>query len=238
MIVVKIILWTLLALLILIALALAVPTRLYVRYTNEVFLQVRYLFLKFTIPLTDEQKAKKKPKKPKKEKKKKSDSAEKNAARTSDTKNKDSKSKNKKDGKKKKPNPVVKWLKKLYNKGKVDAIITAFKDIASVAGTLLKPIFKNLRLRQLHIGITVASEDAADTAINYGRLCAGVYPALTILLNIMKYDDYSVDIRPDFDKKSLETDISAEISLVPWVVIGGAVHAVVRLAGYKLKGEI
>ena len=233
MIVLKIILWVLLALLLLIAAALAVPTRVFVRYTDEVFLQIRYLFLKITIPITEEQKAQKKPKRNKKEEKEKKTDTEKTSAEDKKS-NKDRKEKK---DKKKKQNPVVKWLKSLYNKGGVDAIITAFKDIASLAGNVLKPIFKNLRLRRLDIDITVAADNAADTAINYGRLCAGVYPALTLLLKIMKYDRYSVNIRPDFDKKALETDICAEIALVPWVVIGGAVHALVRAVGFKLKGE-
>lgn len=238
MLIIKIILRVLLALLILIALALAVPTRLYVRYNGEIFLQVRYLFLKITIPVTDEQKAARKPKKPKKSKKgadkdgtggdKEKNKAEKNGA---DGKNKDKK-------KKKKPNPVVKWLKSLYNKGGVDAIISAFKKIASLVGSVLKPIFKTLKLRHLNIDITSASDNAADTAVNYGRLCAGIYPALTVILSVVKYDDYTVKIRPDFDKKELEADISTEISVIPWAAIGGAVCALVRFIGFKIKGEL
>ncbi len=231
MIAVKIVLWVLLGLLILIAAALAVPVRLYVRYTKEIFLQVRYLFLKFTIPITEEQKAqqaKKKRKKPGRPDKKKDKAA-------SDKSDKKSGGKPKK---KKKENPVVKWLKSLYNKGGVDAIITAFKRIASLVGNVLKPIFTHVRLSHLNIDIAVASDNAADTAINYGRLCAGVYPALTVILNVVKYDDYKVNIRPDFDKKELETDISTEIAIVPWVAAAGALHALVRFIGFKIKGEL
>ena len=225
MIVIKIILWTLLALLVIIAAALAVPTRIYVRYAEEITLQVRYLFLKFTIPVTEEQKAKKQ-KKPKKEKKKKPQKEEKSGSQ------KDKK------GKKKKPNAAVKWLKTLYRRGGVDAITEAFKKLASLAGNVLKPIFRHLRLRSLDINIIVAADNAADTAINYGRLCAGIYPALTVLLSVMKYDDYSVDIRPDFDKTALEPDIAAEVSLVPWIAIGGAVQALVRFLIFKIKREL
>ena len=46
----------LLAVLLILAAALTVPVRVYVRYTNEIFLQIRYLFLKFNIPITEEQK--------------------------------------------------------------------------------------------------------------------------------------------------------------------------------------
>ena len=251
MAVIGIILKILLAILLLIAAALAVPTRVYFRYADDIFLQIRYLFLKINVPLTEEQKAsaskKKKIKKTIKPKKNKipdkkneqknsysSDSTVK-SAKSDNKKEKKLKNKNKKA---KKPNPVVKWLKGLYKKGGADAIIEAFKKIASLAGNVLKPIFKNLRIRRLDINIISASEDAAEAAINYGKLCAGVYPALTVLLNIMKYDDYSVSIKPDFDKKAFEADISVEISLVPWVVIAGAVHAAIRFVKFKIKGEL
>lgn len=236
MIVIKIILWTLLALLILIALALAVPTRVYFRLTDDIFLQVRYLFLKITIPISDKEKEKKpkKKKKPKKDKKaKKAAASEKKASEAVA-----SKKGRKKEKKKKEPNKAVNWLKRLHSKGGVSAIIGAFKRIASLAGNILKPIFTHLKFRELNIDITVASDNAADTAINYGRLCAGVYPALTALLKIIKYDDYSVRIRPDFNKEKLEYDISAEIALVPWIAIGGALHALVRLVIFRVKGEL
>ena len=264
MIVIKIILRVLLALLIIIAAALAVPTRVYIRYTNEVFLQIRYLFLKITIPITDEQKAQKenntpplikkikgiikKKEKPGGAKEKTSGDTDKGktvkqdkktfAAKKEKAGSKKRAPKEKKAKKKKKPNPIIKWIKGLYKKGGVDAIIEAFKKIASLVGTVLKPIFKNIRLKQLNIDITVASDNAADTAINYGKLCAGVYPALTVILSVMKYDDYSVAIRPDFNKKDLEPDISAEISLIPWIAIGGAVHALFRFINFKVKGEL
>ena len=103
---------------------------------------------------------------------------------------------------------------------------------------MLKPIFRHIKFRQLNIDITVASDNAADTAINYGRLCAGVYPALSVILNVIKYDDYKVNIRPDFDKSELEADISAELSLIPWIALAGALTALVRFIGFKIKGEL
>lgn len=241
MLILKIILYILLALLILIVLALAVPTRLYVRYNGEIFLQLRYLFLKITIPITEEQKAAKEKKKKrskasqKRAAKKEAKIAEKQAAQEAEKKQKTDKKGGKK---KKKPNPVVKWLKSLYNKGGVEAIITAFKRIASLVGGVLKPVFKTFKLRNLNIDITSAADNAADAAINYGRLCAGVYPALSLILSVVRYNKYTVNIRPDFDKKEFEADISTEISVIPWAAVCGALCSLVRFVGFKIKGEI
>ncbi len=237
MFIIKIILKILLTILIILALALCVPTRFYVRYTNEVFIQIRYLFIKFTIPITESQKAKTKNKKISAKKKvnvEKSKPKSENQKTNSNNKKQKRKDKNKN----KKPNPVVKWLKSLYNKGGVEAITEAFKKIASLVSNVLKPIFRSVRFRNIDINIIVASDNAADTAINYGRLCAGVYPALGIILNVIKYNQYSVNIKPDFNKEKIELDISTEISLIPWVVIFGAVHALVRFIKFKAKGEL
>ena len=235
MIVIKIILYILLALLVVITLALAIPARLYVRYNGDIFLQLRYLFLKITIPVTEEQKAEQEKKKRRKNPK----AAEKKAAKKQAEKAAKKAEKRKKGAKKKKkPNPVVKWLKSLYNKGGVDAIITAFKRIASLVVGALRPLFRTLKLRHLSIDIISAADNAADAAINYGRLCAGVYPALSLILGVVRYDDYKVNIRPDYDKKALEADISTEISVIPWAAVGGALCALVRFIGFKIKGEL
>lgn len=233
-----IVLKILLAVLLILAVALAVPVRVYVRYTNEIFLQVRYLFLKINIPITEEQKKSAAAKKQPRSKKKKTEVKKQAAQKSAESTVVESKKTKKKKQKNKKKNPVLEWIKKLYKKGGVDALIAAFGKIADIVGSVLKPIFKNIKIRHLNIDITVAADNAADTAINYGRLCAGVYPALSVILNVMKYGDYKVNIRPDFDKSELETDISAELSLIPWIALAGALASLVKFIGYKIKGEL
>lgn len=243
--------------LIIIAAALAVPTRLFVHYTDDIYLQIRYLFLKINIPINEEQKAaqqKKKSEKPRRFGKKKPDEqsqnkgpAERNTllksrAKAADGTRKRGKppgtQKRKKPKKPKKTNPILKWLKGFWKKGRLEAIITAFKRIAELVSGLLKPIFQSLRIRTLNIDIAAASDNAADTAVNYGKLCAGIYPALAVILNVVKYDDYNINIRPDFNKTEMEADIAAEVSLIPWAAVIGAVKALVGFVKYKLRGEL
>ena len=116
--------------------------------------------------------------------------------------------------------------------------MNAVKEIAKLAVTFLKPIFKHLKIKDLDMDIVVAFEDAADTAVKYGYACAGIYPSLAVLLKIMKYKKYSVNIRPDFDKKSPEINVFLELTLVPWFVVFGAVHALVDFLILRAKGEL
>lgn len=212
MIVIKIILWVLLALLLLLVTAFSFPVRVSVKYSDDISLIVKYLFLKFPIDLNGEKKPEKKSKK--------------------------SQSSSKQKTKPKKENAAVKWLKDTFKERGLKGLLNVFTEIAKLAGTFLKPIFRNIVIKKLDLNVTVAFEDAAQTAINYGYFCSGIYPALAVLLRIMKYKDYSVKIVPDFDKKSPQFDVYAEISLIPHFVVFGAVHALVNFIVLKAKNKI
>ena len=281
MIIIKIILWVLLAVLLIAAAALMIPTRIGVRYTDDVTVVIKYLFLKFTVVGdTEEKKPKrkifsvlgKKPKGTYKKKKKSKNTAAKNKTAASNkntniqkktaasnknttaqkktvasnkkvkeeniSKKKtkaDSRKKPVKKASKKEENAAVKWVKNTFKEKGLGGLMNAFKEIAKLAGTFLKPIFKHTRIKHLDLNVTVAFEDAAQTAINYGYFCSGIYPALAVLLRIMKYDDYSVNIAPDFDKQEPEFDVFAELSIIPWFVVFGAVHSLVNYLILKYK---
>lgn len=219
MIVIKIILWVLLALLLLLVTAFSFPVRVSVKYSDNISLIVKYLFLKFPIDLNGEKKPEKKSKKAKSNLKQNPEP----------TKNKPTP---------KKENAAVKWLKDTFKERGLKGLLNVFTEIAKLAGTFLKPIFRNIVIKKLDLNVTVAFEDAAQTAINYGYFCSGIYPALAVLLRIMKYKDYSVNIATDFDKKSPEFDVYAEISLIPHFVVFGAVHALVNFIILKAKNKI
>ena len=281
MIIIKIILWVLLAVLLIAAAALMIPTRIGVRYTDDVTVVIKYLFLKFTVVGdTEEKKPKrkifsvlgKKPKGTYKKKKKSKNTAAKNKTvasnkntniqkktaasnKNTNTQKKtvasnkkvkeeniskkktkaDSRKKPVKKASKKEENAAVKWVKNTFKEKGLGGLMNAFKEIAKLAGTFLKPIFKHTRIKHLDLNVTVAFEDAAQTAINYGYFCSGIYPALAVLLRIMKYDDYSVNIAPDFDKQEPEFDVFAELSIIPWFVVFGAVHSLVNYLILKYK---
>lgn len=280
LIIIKIILWVLLAVLLIVALALAIPVRVRIRYTDDVSVVIKYLFLKFTVVGTEQEKKTKKRffRKKKKtvkstaeskkvtskkknvtgsktinnstvsEKKtavsketiKKENISDTNSKKTSvkTESRKKSDKKTKKKSEKKEENAAVKWIKDTFKESGLGGLLNAFKEIAKLAGTFLKPIFKHIRIKNLDLNVTVAFEDAADTAVNYGYFCSGIYPALAILLRIMKYDDYSVNIVPDFDKKKPEFDVFVNLSILPWFVVFGAVHALINYLILKYKGKL
>lgn len=244
MIVIKIVLWILLAILIIVFLALFVPVYVTVKYTDDIYVYIKFLFLKINV--AGDKKTPKKKKKPKKIKASKTKSvSNKKVTASKKTKNTEV-SKGKKqiwNRKKEKPpkkqeNAVVKWIKKTFHKKGLSGLLNAFKEIAKLTGTFLKPVFEHITIKKLDVNVTVASDNAADTAVNYGYFCAGMYPAIEVILQVMKYDDYSVIIVPDFDKKNPEFDVTAVLFLVPWFVVVGAVKAFGKFLVLKRKGKL
>lgn len=248
MIVVKIILWILLAILVIFIIALFIPVFVKVQYTDDISVVVQYLFLKFHV-LGDEQEDDvsedeeesntdqvdsekvvyteviKEKSTVKSEKTKKSEKPEKSARK-----------RKKQMSPEKKENAALKWIKTTFNEKGLKGLLSAFKEIARLTGTFLKPVFSHIRIKMLDVNVTVASENAADTAVNYGYFCAGMYPALGVILRAVKFDDYNVVIVPDFNKKKSEFDVSAVLCLVPWFAAVGAVKALIEFLILKYKG--
>lgn len=244
MIIIKVFLWALLALILIVILALFIPVEIEVRYTDDVSVIIQYLFLKFTVVGEKKEKPNKKKNSRKKRlfgktvKTKRTSLQKKTVAKDKKTVADKPKVNSKKRAEPKKENIILKWVKNTFKEKGLSGLLNAFREIAKLAETLLKPIFKHIRIKLLDLNVRVAFEDAADTAVKYGYFCSGIYPALAVLLNIMKYDDYSVNIAPDFDKKEPEFDVFTNLKILPWFVVIGAVKALIDFLILRSKGKL
>lgn len=89
-----------------------------------------------------------------------------------------------------------KFLKELGLSG----IVNLFTSITELAAGVLKDFFAHIIIKSFALSIKVGGKDAADTAINYGKVCSVVYPLTSAVISSMKYTHYGVDILPDFTK--------------------------------------
>lgn len=99
-------------------------------------------------------------------------------------------------------------------------LVSLIKKIAELAGGVLKDFFKHIIIKKLMLSISVAEEDAAKTAVNYGYYCSAVYPAVGIILRSVKCKKYGVDIKPDFSenaKPSYYVELEAKIRVI-WIL--------------------
>ena len=157
------------------------------------------------------------PAKPKKEKKKKK--AKKQTSKTEQPKKKEEK----------KPSLVKKYG--------IEWLLNLIKKVAELAVSALQDFFSHILVKKLSLSISVAGDDAADTAIKYGKYCAIVYPAVGTIVRVVKCKSYGVDINPNFSEKT-ETEINFDFAarVFTFRLIGLAVKHGIK--GLKLLAEV
>ena len=68
----------------------------------------------------------------------------------------------------------------------------------------LKTIDKKIKITNFDCKITVGGNDAADTAIQYGAVCAVVYPFVNFLATITDFNFKDIVVISDFDSGKYE----------------------------------
>ena len=106
-------------------------------------------------------------------------------------------------GEKKPESPVTKKLKNDMKKGGLPATVT---ETAQILITILKELSSLLghcTAKKYELNIICSSEDAAQTAISYGKCCAAAFPLLGLFGSLIKIKKKgrNIDIRCDFTGK-------------------------------------
>ena len=116
-----------------------------------------------------------------------------------------------------KENSKPKKEKKSFSErfGSVSDIIEKVKVIWNCSAKGLKKLFLHIYIDGLVIDFRIAGEDAYKTALNYGRISAGVYNAIGVISSLFRAKIRSVDIVCDFDGKKSVFDCEAKISIKP-----------------------
>lgn len=60
-------------------------------------------------------------------------------------------------------------------------------------------LFKRFKFKDVYLDITVASENAAYTAVEYGAVCAAVYPAMSLISTVATANIKRLNVSANFD---------------------------------------
>lgn len=90
-------------------------------------------------------------------------------------------------------------------------------------------LIKKLKIKDFILDITVATENAAYTAIEYGAVCSAVYPAVAFVGSVVQMNIKRMNVSADFEgeKSSLITSGVVKCRLI-WAIIA-AVGLIVAL---------
>ena len=141
------------------------PIGIKLNYTGDFNCVITYLFFKFNLPNTKENKTIKKQNKPNL----------------------------KEEGKKQKPKK---------HKRKLSCYIDEYKTPILNILKSLKKLLRKIVVKEFLVNIVVGDEDASTTAVEYGALCASVYPLLSAFESFFEVKNKSYNIKADFEEKS------------------------------------
>lgn len=177
-------------------------------YFGSFNLKVSWLFLKFTLfPMNKKEKEKKEePPKQTEEPPKEEASAE------QPTEKKDN------------------IFKRFYNNQGFDGVIELVNNAAYSLMRMMNSFKKHLVIRELYLWMTVSkNNDAAETALEYGRVCQKVFPALSFICSTLPVRKYDAEIEPDFLGKKNKAEFVFSISVRPIFFINAVIVLAIRL---------
>lgn len=181
------------------------PIRMKLTYTDDFSFSVSYLFFTFSIypsakEKTESKRAVKKEKKP-------SEKSEK---------------------KKEEKNTPFSSLQKLGAAEGVEGAVDFVKEVSSIVINTTGKLCSHLIVNLIDVRMDVAAQDAAQTAILYGRVCTAVFPVIEALCSVSKVRRYFVEINPDFLANKTKSDMTVIFSVRVMFIISAAFAALFR----------
>ena len=92
----------------------------------------------------------------------------------------------------------------------------AVKRLLSLFRTMLDHIkspMRHIKLNNIRVAITVSGDDAAATAIEYGKVCSVAYPVLSYIDSFSSVKFKKIDIKSDFAENKKEFEFSLKIKI-------------------------
>lgn len=181
LLILKIIGISLLAIIGLVILALCIPLFVYIKYEDELLIDVRVLFIRFRVHPKQESDGK--------------DSFVQKLWNKLTGKTKETETEEKTESAEK-----SKFRELFSDRGASGAIEFLWEILKLVCGRFAK-VMRGAVVSKFNLDLEIVGEDAADTALRYGKLCGVIYPALSLIFqNVRKYR-HEINMRPNFNNE-------------------------------------
>ena len=112
------------------------------------------------------------------------------------------------------------FLKKIYNQKGTIGTVRYISNIITIVFKRLLWLAKRFKLKIFNFDLTIATDDAANTAIQYGEVCSVLYPLFSIIQSTFNVKSKSININADFNKTKWEfkTHFLVKASLLFWII--------------------
>ena len=104
-----------------------------------------------------------------------------------------------------------------------NGVVQLLNDDAKAVGGMFRRIGRAFLFEELIISMTVGAGDSAETAIKYGKVCSGAFPAMGLIVNTMRVKKYNLEINPDFIYGKTSAKLHTKISVRPIKLINAVI---------------
>ena len=104
------------------------------------------------------------------------------------------------------------FFKQQYKQRGFFGAVKYFSELLGVILKRLMYIIKHFKIRNFDLKLTVATDDAANTALEYGGVCCAVYPVLAFLQTNTDFKSKRIDVSTDFEKSEPSFEISLSVT--------------------------
>lgn len=128
---------------------------------------------------------------------------------------------------------------KLKVKNGVEGFLELTKKIVSSGMKILKDVMRIIKIDLFKLNIKIASDDAAKTALDYGKACAIMYPVVSVMAKNNKCIRENVTVIPDFQSEDGCVDFEMKFHVMIVKILWVAIKAgIAFLKIYKKNIEI
>lgn len=97
---------------------------------------------------------------------------------------------------------------------------------------------KKIRVDKIRIDLKVGGDDAAQTAITYGEVCAAIYPALSVLEGLVKIKKKQISLNADFNTHNSELLFDCHMSIRLGGILATGIASAVKILMSLIKNPI
>lgn len=126
-------------------------------------------------------------------------------------------------------------FKTLYKKRGLDGLLDIAKEAVSIIKTASQRILRHIVIKNLKVDLVIVGEDAADTAMKYGYVCAGIYPAISFIDSNITLKRKAVDITAGFNEKETRIFVETKVKIRPIFLLGPIIAAAFKSMKLILK---
>ena len=129
-------------------------------------------------------------------------------------------------------------VKKEKNSEIVKKFLEAFKLIYFYLKNYFEKLLKHLIIKDLDLKVEISEEDAAKTAISYGKACAVLYPILSFICNRVVVKKKTIFISPNFFKETSKVEFRLAATIKPLFILINAGSFLIKYIKIKTNKAV